>query len=183
MKTIGQDFTEMCEVLGKSNVYIRNIQTKLGLHIPPHKDGYSTAYANFLKTIVRLRTFGVPLEDIGELLEAEKKLLQAMRVDTITDSKTWYLDACGHGSANGNRLLLTNYDVGQSVTVGSFQYHLDFAQRSRELFSAAEMGEDARRILHMYTKQRDRILDRVRDEEPVLEDALSWSARMLYGED
>lgn len=173
----------MCEGLGKSPAYVRNLQNKLGLYIPTAKEGYSPAYAAFLRTAVRLRTFGVPMDDIGELLEIEKKLLSAMRVDTLSDSKTWYLDACGQGSNGGERLLLTNHDVGQSVTSKTFQFHLDFAKRSKELFTSAEMGEDARRILDLYTRQRDRILERVREEEPVLEDALSWSAKIFYGED
>lgn len=183
MKTIGQDFSEICEWLGKSTVYIRNLQVKLNLHIPESKDGYSSGYAAFLRSVVRLRTFGVPVDEIRELLETEKKLLMAMKVDSLSDSKTWFLDACAQTTTGGNRLLLTNFDIGQSVTPRSFQFHLDFSQRSRELFTSAEMGEDARRILEIYTRQRDKILDRVRDEEPLLEDALSWSARVFYGDD
>jgi len=122
-----------------------------------------------------LRTFSVPMDDICTLFETEKKLLILLKVDTLTSSKTWYLDACGDCPKSAQRLLLTNYDVGHSITPSGIQFNLDFSARQPELFSEAEMGEDVRRVMELYLKWRDMLLDRVRAEEAVVERALAWA--------
>lgn len=175
MKIKRDPFRDLCRVLGKSPVYVRNLQIRLGLHIPANGEGYPAAYAHFLRIIIALRTFSVPLDDIIALLETEKKLLILLKVDTLTSSKTWFLDACGSCSASTQRLLLTNHDIGHAIMPAGIQFNLDFSVRQPELFSGAEMGEDVRRVLALYHKWRNRVLDRVWAEEPVLQQALAWA--------
>lgn len=173
-------FNEVCQALCKPYPYLRQLQMKLGLHIPDdHTEGYAESYIAFLNTVVVLRTFGVSVEDIVDLFETEKKLLKLLKVDTLTNSKTWYLEFCGPATDGGNRLLLTNYDLSRSVTPGAVQFHLDFGVRDQELFSGAEMGEDIRRVMGKYKKLLDKIHDRIRSEEPVLREALTWAASVF----
>ncbi len=175
MKSRRDPFRNLCAALGKSPLYVRNLQNRLGLHIPAKGEGYPAAYFDFVQTVIALRTFSVPMDDICTLFETEKKLLILLKVDTLTSSKTWYLDACGDCPKSAQRLLLTNYDVGHSITPSGIQFNLDFSARQPELFSEAEMGEDVRRVMELYLKWRDMLLDRVRAEEAVVERALAWA--------
>ena len=173
-------FAEVCQALCKPFPYLRQLQVKLGLHIPDDRgEGYAESYIAFLNTVVVLRTFGVSVEDIGDLFETEKKLLKLLKVDTLLNTKTWYLEFCGPALDGGNRLLLTHYDLSRSVTPGAVQFHLDFGARDQELFSGAEMGEDIRRVLGKYRRLLDKVRERVRTEEPVLREALTWAASVF----
>ncbi len=166
----------MCQLLGKSGPYVHNLQAKLGIHIPGHGDGYSEAYIVFLQTVISLRTFSIPLDDICQLFETEKKLLKLLKVDSLTQSKTWYLDACNTGcnGRDGERLLLTNHGIDLHIKPNAIQSNLDFGAKEKELFTGHEMGEDARRVYNVYQRQRDEIMSRVKDETCVLERALDW---------
>lgn len=170
-------FSQLCRRMGRSPHYLRNIQVKLGLYIPKDSEGYSPGYRNFLETIIILRAFSVPLEDIAELFEAEKRILRFLRVDTLSLSPTWYLDQCGRNEESVNRLLLTNQDLGGSITDGGVQFHLDFRGMHGELFSGAEMGQDAKRVMAAYETRLEKVKGRVKTEEVVLRRALAWSAR------
>ncbi len=170
-------FSQLCHKMGRSPHYLRNCQTKLGLYIPKETEGYSGAYRIFLETIIILRAFSVPLEDIVELFDAEKRILRFLRVDTLSLSPTWYLDQCGRNEDSANRLLLTNQDLGGSITDGGVQFHLDFRGAHGELFSGAEMGQDAQRVMAAYESRLDRVRNRVRAEGVVLRRALAWSAQ------
>ena len=170
-------FSQLCRRIGRSPHYIRNCQIKLGLHVPKDAEGYSPAYRVFLETVIILRAFSVPLEDIAELFEAEKRILRFLRVDTLSLSPTWYLDQCGRNGDGVNRLLLTNYDLGGSITEGGVQFHLDFRGAHGELFTGAEMGQDAQRVMAAYETRVERIRERVKTEEVVLRRALAWSAQ------
>lgn len=171
-------FSQLCRKMGRSPHYLRNCQVKLGLHIPKDSEGYSNAYRVFLETVIILRAFSVPLEDIAELFEAEKRILRFLKVDTLSLSPTWYLDQCGRDDESANRLLLTNQDLGGSITEGGVQFHLDFRGAHGELFSGAEMGQDARRVMAAYETRLERVKNRVRTEEVVLRRALAWSAQL-----
>lgn len=175
MKTKRDPFKDLCATVGKSPLYVRNLQNRLGLHIPENGEDYPAGYVHFLRTVIALRTFSVPVDEIIALFETEKKLLILLKVDTLTPSATWYLDACGSGSMSANRLLLTNYDVGHSITPAGIQFNLDFSVRQPELFSGDEMGENVRRVMTLYRKWRDKIIDRVRAEAQVVEGALAWA--------
>ncbi|MEI6168468.1 MAG: hypothetical protein WCS52_14900 [bacterium] len=170
-------FSQLCRRLGRSPHYLRNIQIKLGLYSPKETEGFSPAYLHFLGTIIILRAFSVPLEDIGELFEAEKRILRFLRIDTLTLSPTWYLDQCGRNEESANRLLLTNQDLGGSITEGGVQFHLDFRGMHGELFSGAEMGQDAKRVMAAYDTRLEKVRGRVKTEEVVLRRALAWSDR------
>ncbi len=170
-------FSQVCRRLGRSPHYLRNIQTKLGLYLPKEPAGFSHAYLHFLETVIILRAFSVPLEDIAELFEAEKRILRFLRVDTLSLSPTWYLDQCGRNETGANRLLLTNQDLGGSITEGGVQFHLDFRGMHGELFTGAEMGQDAKCVMAAYDTRLERVRMRVKTEAFVLRRALDWSAR------
>jgi hypothetical protein len=170
-------FSQLCRKMGRSPHFIRSLQAKFGLIILKDTEGYSHSYRVFLETIIILRAFSVPLEDIVDLFEAEKRILRFLRVDTLTMSPTWYLDQCGRNDESVNRLLLTNQDLGGSITEGGVQFHLDFRGAHGELFSGAEMGQDARRVMAAYETRLEKVRGRVKTEEVVLRRALAWSAR------
>lgn len=170
-------FSQLCRKMGRSPHYLRNIQIKLGLYVPKDTEGYSLSYLHFLETIIILRAFSVTMEDIAELFEAEKRILRFLRVDTLTLSPTWYLDQCGRSEESVNRLLLTNQDLGGSITDGGVQFHLDFRGLHGELFTGAEMGQDAKRVMAAYDTRVEKVKSRVKTEEVVLRRALAWSAR------
>lgn len=170
-------FSRLCRKLGRSPHYIRHLQVKLDLHVPKGDAAYSPAYRSFLETVIILRAFSVPLEDIGELFEAEKRVLRFLRVDTLTHSPTWYLDQCGRNGEGVNRLLLTHCDLGGSISEGGVQFHLDFRGGPGELFSGAEMGQDARRVMAAYEARLEKVRNRVKTEQLILRRALAWSAR------
>jgi hypothetical protein len=170
-------FSQVCRKIGRSPHFLRNFQIKLGLYVPKESEGYSPAYLHFLETIIILRAFSVPLEDIAELFEAEKRILRFLRIDSLTMSPTWYLDQCGRNEESANRLLLTNQDLGGSISEGGVQFHLDFRGMHGELFSGAEMGQDAKCVMAAYDTRLEKVRSRVKTEEVVLRRALDWSAR------
>ena len=175
----GMSFYEFCRRLGKSSPYVYHLQSKLGLNIPDKGEDYTEAYLAFMQTVVSLRTFSVPLDDIGQLFDTEKKLLKLLNVDRLTHSRTWYLDACGQVFSNvETRLMLTGYDFDLYIKPGSIQSNLDFGPKEAELFTGHEMGEDARRVFDVYVRQRDAVMERVQQEIPVLERALDWVVSM-----
>jgi len=168
-------FSEMCHVLGKSSPYVHNLQVKLGMYIPSNGEDYTDAYVVFMQKVISLRTFSIPVDDICQLLETEKKLLKLLKVDSLTHSRTWYLDACGLASdVRRNRLLLTNHEIDLHITPDAIQSNLDFGAKEKELFTGHEMGEDARRVYEVYQRQKEEIMDRVKVETQVLERALDW---------
>lgn len=175
-------FYTLCKRLGKPTGYVRTLQLRLELPVATNGEGYSPGYLSFLRTVVALRTFSVSFDDIKELLEMEKALLRLLKMDSLSASKTWYLDACGILCASGKRLMLTNFDVGEVVTPQGVQFHLDFHGDRRELFSDVEMGADAHRVMEVYNELRRKIVEHVRAEQAILEDALAWSDNLLRGE-
>jgi len=167
-------FQEFCQLLGKSAPYVHNLQSKLGLYISDKTEDYSDGYLAFMQTVIALRTFSIPVDDICQLFETEKKLLKLLKVDSLSHSKTWYLDACSLSLRDGNRLLMTNYDMDHHIKPNAVQSNLDFGAKEAELFSGHEMGEDANRVYNVYARQRDEIMERVKSETVVLERALDW---------
>jgi len=173
-------FNEVCQTLGKSRLDVRNLQKLLGLHVPPAESGYDTAYVNFMQKVVSLRSFSIPLEDIRELFDKEKKILSMLHVDTLTASPTWYLDSCAKAGHSPSRLLLSGYDFGFPIASGIIQANLNFRSDQAELFSGTEMGEDINRVVSPYLKLVARVRERVLSEERVLENALLWSERAFW---
>lgn len=170
-------FADFCRLLGKTNPYVRRLQRDLGLPVPAANDGYSNAYLRFMETVVALRTFNVPMNDISDLFEKEKKILQLLHVDSMADSSTWYMAPRNGGEHTENHLLLTGHNLGFPITSDAVQANLNFREKEPELFAGAEMGEDVRRVLKLYIKMLQRVDERVRSETPVLEEALAWAER------
>ncbi len=172
-------FSGLCQACGKSAVDVRTLQATLGLTLPSKDSRYGGAYARFLKTVIALRTFAVPLDVIADLLVRERQVLRLLKMDALSDSPTWFLDqrlAKGHKE---RRLLLTGYDVGFPLDGKVIQPHLDFGTRARELFSGQDMGEDVRRALDGYLRQAAKIKARVVEERTLLIAALEWAADTL----
>jgi hypothetical protein len=171
-------FDEMCEAVGKPPAYIRQLQSMF--HLPLSRDHrYSAAFVNFVRKLVTLRAFSVPVDEITDLLRREKRLLELLHVDTIGNSPTWFLDHCNQGGRPSRRLLLTGYDVGFPLSSRAVQVGFDFGRKQRELFTGQEMGEDTRRVIDAYLKARRRVLDRVREQRLVLRQALEWARLTL----
>lgn len=171
-------FDALCEAVGKSPSYVRQLQGMF--HLPqPAGHRYSPAYAGFIRKLVTLRAFSVPVDEIDDLLTREKRLLELLHVDTISNSPTWFLDQCDQGGKLSRRLLLTGHDVGFPLSSRAVQAGFDFGRKQRELFTGHEMGEDTRRVLDAYLKARKRVLDRVREQRQVLRSALAWARLTL----
>ena len=169
-------YNEMVETLAKPRMYVRSLQKKLDLYIPKgSKARYSQAYVRFLQKVIALRTFSVSLEKIVDIFEMEKKILVLLHIDTLTDSPTWYLDACENDGTLEQALLLTGYNIGFPLTATAVQAHLNFGVKDAELFTNREMGVDIRDVLRKYTEKVEVIQAIVRKETPVLERALFWA--------
>jgi hypothetical protein len=173
---------EFCRALGKPPPFLHPLQSGLGLHVPSRQEGYSPAYLAFMRKVIALRAFSVPMADIADVLRKERKILELLHVDSISDSPTWYLDACGcDDGPPDNNLLLTGHNLGFPVTAESIQSNLDFRARDPELFKSHEMGEDIRRVLKLYLKLLEKIKERVDAERPILQNALAWSEQAFRG--
>lgn len=172
-------FSELCQVGGKSPVYVRNLLATLGLPGPVKDSRYSGAYARLIQTIIALRTFSVPLAEIAELFTKEQIVLRLLKADALGDSRYWYLVQCDHKVNKEQRLLLTGYDLGFSIDGKVIQPNLDFGVHKKELFSGKEMGEDVKRALDSYSRLLAKIMARVDQEIPVLNHAIQWAKELL----
>ena len=165
-------------MVGKDTIYIRNLQRHLDLHIAGKDQTYSQCHLIFIEKIVALRAFHIPLDDIKELFETEKRILKFLHMDTLTKSPDWYLDGCDGSEESGQgpeRLLLSGFKLGFPVDALAVQQTLDFGARDPELFKSAQMGEDLRRILRKYIERLNAVKDRIEKERPILENALHWA--------
>ena len=170
-------FARLCEVVGKGTFYISNIQRNLGIYVPTADEGYSIAYVGFMEKIVALRTFNVALSDISDLFTKEKRILELLKFDSISDSATWYLDSCGTPHRDQDSLLLTGHALGFHLDGRQIQSNLDFGKKDGELFAGHEMGEDISRAIALYDKLAAKVRTRVEKETPVLKNALFWGAK------
>jgi hypothetical protein len=177
----GFGFADLCRKLGREPVYILGLQRSLDLHVPEKDEGYSDAYAAFMRKVLHLRALHVPLDAVKALWETEKKLLALLHVDGLTDSPTWYLDACGSGDGrlSPDGLLLSGYRLGFPVAAKVVQTSLDFGDRKTELFKGREMGEDVSLVLDRYREQLAVVRERMAGERRIVEDALSWARTIL----
>lgn len=169
---------EMAKALNRSLVYLSSLQKRFEL---PVLEGatYSNAYAAFLRGAIALRAFEISEQSLRELWQLERKLLQLLHVDS-TGSRTWFLDSCGTTTHRDRRLLLSNHDLGASLTAGELQLGLNFADSRPELFAGREMGEDALRVLRECLQRRHRILVQIATGLPHLRAAVHW-AKPLAG--
>ena len=176
MSTTTHTLAAIAKALNRPAILISGLQNRFEL---PGADGagYSDAYLAFLKTLVFLRTIGIAEDRLLRLWHLEKKLLQLLHVDS-TGSRTWFLDSCGAITRRDRRLPLTNYDIGIAVPARALQLGLNFAEKTRELFAAAEMGEDALRVLSDITPLQTALRADVAAELPHLRETVKWAARL-----
>lgn len=172
-------FSELCNLLNSSPPAVLNIQKFLDLPIPSKGDGYPEQYLSFFKKVIALRAFHIPLSDIKEIFETEKKILLLLHVDSLSLSPSWYLDYCTTPEIKPNRLLLTGYKLDFSLESSEVQHTLDFNKKSPELFDTGEMGEDVRRVLGKYRELARALLDKIAKEMPIVEYALEWSDGLM----
>ena len=104
-------FSELCQACGKSQVYVRNLLTSLGLPVPAKDSRYSSSYARFIQTIIALRTFSVPMGEIADLFTKEQIVLRLLKVDAFCASSTWYLDQCDNKGHKERRLYTFYFAV------------------------------------------------------------------------
>lgn len=163
--------------LNRPPIYLGGLQARFEL---PVMEGatYSSAYREFLRILVTLRTFNIPEETLRELWALEKKLLQLLHVDS-TGSPTWFLDSCGATKHQNRRLLLSNHDLGIPLNGSEVQTGLNFAGSIPELFVGTEMGEDALRVLRECLKLREHIFTKIAVELPHVRAALKWSSSFV----
>lgn len=172
MRTLG----DIAKSLNRSPVYLVGLQERFEL---PKLEGpgYSDAYLAFLRVVVYLRILNLAEDALLDLWHFEKKLLQLLHVDT-TGSPTWFLDSCGQTTRPGQRLLLSNHDLGIPLPSGTLQLGLDFSTTLPELFAENEMGEDALRVLGEYLKRYTKIQTKLNAELPLVREATRWSKRL-----
>lgn len=170
-------FPDLCRELGRNTLSTRALQLRLAL-VSFQGNQYTTAYLEFLRTVVYLRMLGVSLEKIEDLWNAEKRLLTMLHADS-SGSPTWYLDACGQKSNPERRLFLSNFDLGVPIPSGYVQLELDFAQRLSELFSPDEMGEDVMRQFRQYLDLLEHVRTKLRKELPMIRAAAKWASQIV----
>ena len=176
MNTLG----DMAKALNRSPVYLHGLQARFELPVFEGA-GYSSAYLEFLRTVVFLRVLNVSESSLRDLWHLEKKLLQLLHVDS-TGSKTWFLDSCGQAGHSERRLLLTNHDLGVSLRSQTLQLGLNFADSLPELFAGREMGEDALRVLGEYLKDFTRIQTEMNAEVRIARAAARWAGQLKRSE-
>ncbi len=171
-----QSLGDMAKALNRSVVYLRGLQTRFELPVFVDAD-YPDAYFTFLQTVVFLRTLNVPEESLRDLWRLEKKLLQLLNMDS-TESKTWFIDACGQTTHLRRRLLLSNYDIGVNLPSRTLQLGLNFTSKLPEFFAGSEMGENAIRVLGEYLKIYIRLQTGICAEAMIVRSAARWASRV-----
>ncbi len=146
---------DMAKALNRSPLVVRGLQERFELPVLAGA-AYAPAYLACLRRLVLLRVLGIAEERLRELWHLEKKLLHLLHVDSA-GSPTWFLDACEATANPERRLLLTHYDLGRDLSQSGLQLGLNFSRTSGELFSHADMGEDALRILNRCLELQARI--------------------------
>ncbi|MFC1808971.1 hypothetical protein ACFL3D_02460 [Candidatus Omnitrophota bacterium] len=168
---------QISESMNRPTVYLAGIQKRFAL--PVFKgQGYSEAYFTFMKGIVYLLTLNVADDKLKKLWRLEKKIMQLLRLNA-SDSPTWFLDSCGKTDKRDQRLMLSNCDIGFSLSSESIQLGLDFSDALPELFDSKEMGEDVRRLLNQYIEQSRNVKQIIVNEVPHVRAAARWAGRVL----
>jgi hypothetical protein len=162
---------QLAAVAGKPVPYVMGIQERHGLQACAE---YSAGYAVLVRKLTFLAVMSVPGKDTGVLLDRERKLLELLKVDSLDSNPAWFENLCTMKSGP-TRLLLSGYDLGRRSGV---QPGLDFARREKELFTPREMGADAIRALETCRAATATVIARLRQETPVLADALKWAGKL-----
>jgi hypothetical protein len=174
---------QLCAALGKPSLYVHNIQKYFSLPVLKADEKYSEGHKMFLERIINLKTLGVSSDDIVKLLVLEKTILHLLQIDSLNESPTWYLDHCSDRYLKRNKpfvLMLTDFELEDSPLGQSMQGSLDFAEaHPKELFKAADMGEDINRAIEKYRELEGRILAIVDREVGVTQKATDWAKSIL----
>jgi len=144
--------------------------------LPAGKE-YSDGYAALLSKLIYLQLASVSQKEIKALLSRERKLLELLKADSVTNSPVWFEDLCTMKSGK-TRLLLSGYDLGHVLNPSAVQTGLDFSERETELFESQEMGDDALRALKLCMESQGAATARLQREIPVLSSALKWSRKV-----
>ena len=164
---------DLAEAVRKSVPFVMTLQKKYGL--PACKE-YRTGYAVLVKKIIYLSICSVPVKEIKALLKIERRLLELLKVDSLHESHDWFESLCTMKTGT-SRLLLSGYDIGSPISGSTVQAGLDFRKRDKELFSDHEMGSSALRGLKKYAEIVNPIRHRLKEELPLLKEALKWCRR------
>ena len=87
---------------GKSPPFIMTVQKKFGL--PAGKE-YSDGYAALLSKLIYLQLASVSQKEIKALLTRERKLLELLKADSVTNSPVWFEDLCTMKAVRRNHPL------------------------------------------------------------------------------
>ncbi len=164
----------LAEAVDRSVPFVMNVQKKFGLQTLLH---YSDGYAALMKKLVWLSLSPVPLKDIELLLNRERKLLEVLKVDSVSHESDWFERMCVMKSGP-SRLLLSGYDLKCRIDGDAVQPGLDFAERARELFEDQEMGADALTALKNYAAIFKRVRDQLAQDIPAMAASLRWVKRI-----
>jgi hypothetical protein len=165
---------ELAEEIGQSVPFVMALQKKFDL---PQAKEYPVGYAALLRKLLFLSLCCVPQKEISSLLARERKLLELLKVDSLTGSPTWFEDLCVD-RFDPKRLLLSGYDLGHVLNPSAIQTGLDFAEREKELFGKHEMGDNVLRALQLCVEAQEAVLERLRLELPGITGALKWARRV-----
>ena len=169
---------------------LREVASRIGLSVPKVLElqkkfrldraaSYPAGYGVLLRKLLYLSTLGVPKPDLVELLKCEKKILELLRIDSFYHEPLWFEALCTMRSGP-TRLLLSGYDLGHQPHAGTVQVELDFLERERELFAAAEMGDSVLLELERYTEILNRVKSRLKEKMPLHRAALNWTERSVF---
>jgi len=167
---VGLNLKGLAQAVGKSVPFVMTIQKKYGLAV---RDEYTAGHVLLISKLVYLSICSVPVKDIKELLKCERRLLELLKAHSLLDRPDWFESLCTMKSGP-TRLLLSGYDVGHAHSDNMIQTGLDFSDRDKELFQDHEMGSDALVGLKLYSEIFEKVCIRVKQELPVVEDALHW---------
>jgi len=162
---------QLAEKCGKSPPFVMVVQKSFGL---PGGKTYSGGYSVLVSKLIWLQIAAVPKKEIKTLLTRERKLLELLKADSVTNSPVWFEDLCTMKSGK-TCLLLSGYDLGHRAGV---QTGLDFAERDSELFGTQEMGDDALRALKLCLESQGAVTARLQREIPVISQALKWMRKV-----
>lgn len=164
----------LAESVDRSVPFVMNIQRQFGLRTLLN---YPDGYVALLKKLVWLSLSPVPQKDIELLLNRERKLLEVLKVDSVSHDTDWFESMCVMKSGP-TRLLLSGYDLKCRIDGGAVQQGLDFAERARELFEDREMGSDALAALKNYAAICQKIRLQLAQDIPAMAAALRWARKV-----
>ena len=164
----------LAEATGKSVPFVMNIQNRFGIRPLLH---YPEGHAALLKKLVWLSLCSVPQKDIELLLSRERKLLEILKVDSVSGENNWFERLCTM-KTGPTRLLLSGYDLKCRIDGNTIQPGLDFAERARELFTEKEMASDALTALRNYAAIFGKIQSQLALDIPAMAAALRWARRI-----